>query len=267
MVQSEVLRARHRWTPRDLESAIAARQACPRNQVRQAIRALVAEGRLEYSYTFGQSYLVMSFQHPVDIGARFTIIPPTYRGFIPSHRAPLAIQAGAAFGSGRHPTTRLGLRGLEKAWAFSRSPACSKAPVVIDIGTGSGILAIAAARLGAAAVTAVDPDPCARSEAAANIALNPGISSITVTGAAIEDLPGRYDGAMANLRPPTLIQLLPWMQSHLQPAGWMVLSGIRENEWEGLKARYAAAGYHSHWQGCDAGWTGGLFAASPAGTP
>ena len=266
-VQAAVATARRRWTARDLEREIAARESCPREVVGTAIRRLVDGGILEYDYTFGQSYLVLSFHRPVAVGERFVILSPGCQDIAPADRVPLCLAPGSAFGSGRHPTTRLALQGLEKGWALAWSSAGSGSPptTVIDIGTGSGILAIAAARLGAVAVTAVDTDACARWEAAANIALNAATASIIVTGADLENLPGTFDMVIANLRLPTLIELLPWVRSHLQQKGCVVVSGIREDEWAVLKARYGDAGYHPVWHRCEAGWIGGLFRVAVGG--
>lgn len=266
-VQAAVATAQRRWTARALEREIAARASCPRTVVRTAIRRLVDGGILEYDYTFGQSYLVLSFRRPVAVGERFVILSPGCQNLVPADRLPLCLAPGSAFGSGRHPTTRLALRGLEKAWSLAWSSAAtgSAPPKVIDLGTGSGILAIAAARLGAVAVTAVDIDACARWEATANIALNATTASISVRGDDLENLPGTFDMVIANLRLPTLIQLLPWVRSHLPQKGCVVISGIREDEWTVLKARYEDAGCHPVWHRCEAGWIGGLFRVTVGG--
>lgn len=263
-VEAAVVQARRRWTARALEREIAVRESFPRGAVRTAIRRLVDRGILEYQYLFGQSYLVMSFRRPVAVGERFVIIPPGCKDVAWPDRLPLCLAPGSAFGSGRHPTTRLALQGLEKCWTRGWPSAghAERALRAIDIGTGSGVLAIAAARLGALAVTAVDIDACARSEAAANIALNAAIDRITVTDADLGDLADSFDVVIANLRLPTLVQLLPWVRCHQPQMGCLVVSGIRQNEWGVLKARYAAAGYHPLWYGREAGWVGGLFRAS-----
>lgn len=264
VVQAAVVMARRRWTPGALEREIAGREHFPRAAVRTAIRRLVERGILEYHYTFGQSYLVMSFRRPVAVGERFVIMPPDCKTVPWPGRLPLFLAPGSAFGSGRHPTTRLALQGLEKGWllGWAAIGPVSRAPRVIDVGTGSGVLAIAAARLGAKAVVAVDIDACARSEAAANIALNALADSITVTDVDLKDLEESFDVVLANLRPPTLIELLPWLGSHLPQTGYVVVSGVRETEWTGVTTRYADAGYQVLWHCAEAGWVGGLFGRS-----
>jgi ribosomal protein L11 methyltransferase len=229
--------------------------------VRAAIRGLIEQGALEYRYTFGQSYLAMSFRKPVDVSARFTIVPPDYSGNLPTHQYRIAIAPGVSFGSGRHPTTRLALRALEEGWVHLASNGLSSVPSVIDIGTGSGILAIAASCLGAESVMALDVDACARSEARMNIDLNPRAAvAVSVSDTPLASIENRFDLVIANLRLPTLIHISDWIQAHLQRNGCVVVSGFREDEWDRLLARYADQGFFSVWQRDLAGWSAGLFA-------
>lgn len=244
----------------DLERQVARREDCPRSLVRSAIRSLIEQGILEYTYTFGQSYLVMSFRNPVDVSPLFTIIPPGYTGDIASHRHRIAIAPGVSFGSGRHPTTRLALGALEEGWRFLRSRGLSSIQAVVDIGTGSGILALAASCLGAETVMALDVDACARSEARMNIDLNPRAgAAIAVSDTPLTSIEKRFDLVTANLRLPTLIQLSAWIKLHLRSAGCVAVSGFREEEWDRLHACYAHQGFYSRWQGGMAGWSAGIF--------
>ena len=267
-VYQQVIDSLRRLTFSDLERQAARREGCPRSLVRSAIRGLIEQGIIEYTYTFGQSYLVMSFRHPVDVSPLFTIIPPGYAGDTASHRHRIAIAPGVSFGSGRHPTTRLALRALEEGWFFLRSRGRSSVQSVIDIGTGSGILAIAASYLGAEKVMALDVDACARSEARMNIDLNPQTAAaVDVSDASLASIEKRFDLVMANLRLPTLIHLSAWIQSHLRRVGCVVVSGFREEEWDRLHACYAHQGFESLWQGSMAGWSAGIFCAVDAIPP
>lgn len=265
MAMALVVGARHRWTARELERHIARLEACPRALVRSAIRRLITQGLLEYSYTFGQSYLVISFRHPVDVGRGFTIMPPDYSGPMAPHRLPLVIGPGVSFGSGRHPTTRLALRALENSWSHIRADRAVPGGAVIDIGTGSGILAIAAARLGAETVMALDWDPCARSEAIHNIALNHGLPAITVSNRPLESLQSRFDLVIANLRLPTLAQLADWIVLHLNPGGYVVVSGVKTEELPGLVTLYGNHMFEPIWQRQEAGWTACVLQRKPKG--
>ncbi len=259
-VHQQAIDSRRHLTFSDLERQVAHREDCPRSLVRPAIRGLIEQGILEYTYMFGQSYLVMSFRHPVDVSPLFTIIPPGYTGGIASQRHRIAIAPGVSFGSGRHPTTRLALRALEKGWLYIMSRGLPSIQSVIDIGTGSGILAIAAACLGAETIVALDVDACARSEARMNIDLNPqAVAAVAVSDTPLASIEKRFDLVLANLRLPTLIHLSAWIPSHLRRGGCVVVSGLREEEWDRLHACYARQGFHSLWQGNMVGWSAGIF--------
>lgn len=130
----------------------------------------------------------------------------------------LKIPAGAAFGTGEHATTAMSLRLLEK---LSRS--WNRNWSVVDLGTGSGILALAAKCLGARTVVGVDNDPVAISTAKQNAQLNKinGVS-FRVTDVRNCKLPSQVDVVTANLFSELLIETLP----KIRPAGWLILSGI-----------------------------------------
>lgn len=260
VVYAQVMNARRRWTFSNLERQVAHQEGCSRREARAAIRDLIEQGFVEYSYTFGQSYLVLSFRHPVNISPLFTIIPPGYTGDLPTHRHGIAIAPGVSFGSGRHPTTRLALQALEKGGAYLRSHPQFSFQSAIDIGTGSGVLAIAASCLGAQTVMALDIDACARSEARQNIDANPGVAAaISVSDTPLTGIENRFDMIIANLRLPTLIQFSTWIPSHLEHMGCVVVSGFREEEWDRLLDCYASHRFHALWQDSVAGWSAGLL--------
>lgn len=136
------------------------------------------------------------------------------------------IDPGMAFGTAEHPTTRGCLRLLD--------PVVEKGDRILDVGTGSGILAIAAARLGASRVVAVDSDPRACETARENVRAN-GVGSVvdvleSAAGPATLAEPGRFEGALANLETPLLLPLLPPLRRALAPGGWMIVSGIQVPE-------------------------------------
>lgn len=262
-VQDAIINARHRWTMRDLVREISHQETCSRNLVQSVIRSLVEAGVLEYRYTFGQTYLSLSFRRSVDLTPRFTLIPPGYAREIPPGKISVAIAQGIAFGDGGHPTTRLALQALDLFWTHWQ---VSVSPIALDIGTGTGILAIAAACLGAANVLALDVDACARAEARDNVRLNPKATPIVrVENRPLASIEGRFDLIMANLRLPTLAEMAAWVRNHLSNLGCMVVSGCRGEEWGRLVAIYAREGLHPLWQNAMAGWAGGLL--GPQGAP
>jgi len=259
MIHEKVTVSRRRLTFKDLEKQIAAIDGVPQSLVRTVIRSLIEAGTLEYRYTFGQSYLELSFRNPVEVSNVFTIVPPGYTGQLPPHRLPIAISPGVSFGSGRHPTTRLSLQALESTWAYRTLHDRAAVQTVLDIGTGSGILAIAASCLGASTITALDIDACARAEARLNVGLNPGAEGVQVSDRPLSSFNGRFDLVIANLRQPTLVALSGWVASHLAPSGCLVVSGFRDEEQDRLLACYADHGFQPLWQKELAGWCAALL--------
>jgi len=137
----------------------------------------------------------------------------------------LAIDAGRAFTAGSHPTTRLVLAEVE------RTLGGLDAPTVLDVGCGSGVLAIAAARLGAATVTAIDIDPAALDATVANADRNGVADVVDVRPTPLADLSGQYDLVVANLLHSTIIELAPALAARVAPEGRLVLSGLLSHQW------------------------------------
>ena len=128
----------------------------------------------------------------------------------------LAIDPGRAFGSGSHPTTQLVLRALASLVGPSTS--------VLDVGCGSGVLAIAAGRLGASFVVAVDVDPVAVSATLENAARND-----VVVEAHSELVDSQFDVVVANIGAATLIELAPALTARVASGGTLVLSGVLDD--------------------------------------
>lgn len=147
----------------------------------------------------------------------------------------IVIDPGQAFGTGDHPTTRMCLRLLERTLRPGMS--------VADIGAGSGILSIAAAKLGAGQVDAVDIDSgsveAARNNAAAN-----GVSMRVHAGRGFEPLGSlRYDLVLSNLISATIIGLAPRVGEHLAEGGRWIVSGIIEANWGDVELAVRRAGF------------------------
>jgi ribosomal protein L11 methyltransferase len=143
-----------------------------------------------------------------------------------------------AFGSGVHPSTRLCLRALVR-----RFRTAAGSPTVLDIGTGSGILAIAAARLGAARVWARDIDPVAVAVARKNVRTN-GVARIVrvVRGTGVGPRHIRYHVIVANIIAETIAALLPHVRASLAPGGVFIGSGIVDDRLDEVLRAGAAAG-------------------------
>lgn len=163
------------------------------------------------------------------IGRRI-VIRPTWRRH---RRQPgdvvLALDPGMAFGTGLHPTTRLCLAALESLadrGVLARGGAGDGPARVVDIGSGSGILSIAAARLGAGDVLAVDIDPIAVASSTANARRNRLARRIRVREGSAPTGEGPFDVVLANLVATLLVQLADGLVADLRPGGTLLLSGI-----------------------------------------
>jgi ribosomal protein L11 methyltransferase len=145
------------------------------------------------------------------------------------------LDPGLAFGTGTHPTTALCLQVLESLPVAGQS--------VIDYGCGSGILGIAALKLGAARVTAVDIDPQALLATRDNAERNQVAANIEVLGAdsGIEIALQPAFCVMANILAGPLIELAPTLTAACRPAGYLLLSGLLKTQAYAVKAAYAAA--------------------------
>lgn len=158
---------------------------------------------------------------PLRVGNRL-LIRPSWSDEPPGDAdVVLTLDPGRAFGTGTHATTALCLDVIARLAAAPGPPRR-----VLDVGAGSGILAMAAAVLGAQEVIACEIDPEACQVAAENVAANSLQDLITVTTAPLEALPGRFDLVLANILAGENIRLAPHFLDHLAPGGHLALSGI-----------------------------------------
>lgn len=166
--------------------------------------------------------------HVERITERLTVVPI----WEPVPQAPggivIRMDPGPAFGTGAHPTTRMCLESIED---FHTPGQWS----LLDVGTGSGILAIYAVRLGAARVVAIDSDPEALRWAGQNIELNHCSPFIDLSSKTVGELSGIFSILVANLTRDTLLELLPDFQRLLDQNGTMVLSGLLQEQVQELK--------------------------------
>ena len=172
------------------------------------------------------------------IGRRL-VLRPTWRRH---RRAPdevvIALDPGMAFGTGLHPTTRLCLARLE-AVADRGSLTGAR---ILDVGCGSGILSIAAARLGAASVLGLDVDPIAVEATTANAARNRLGRRIRARGGSLPSGESPFDVVLANLIASVLIELAPLLAGELRPGGVLVASGIYVDREAAVRDALLAAG-------------------------
>lgn len=171
------------------------------------------------------------YYHPVRITRNLTVVPSweDYEPEQPNEQI-ISLDPGMAFGTGTHPTTELMLQGLEIVLRGGET--------VIDVGTGSGVLSIAASLMGAKQIYAYDVDDVAVKQAQENINLNPGVQNISV--AANDLLTGittQTDVIVANILAEIIMPLIPQTLACLRPGGKLLCSGIIADKKDDIIAR------------------------------
>ena len=162
-----------------------------------------------------------AFFHPVKISSQLLILPAwePIPEKVPAHV--IRIDPGPAFGTGQHATTKLCLKAMEAFQKRHTGPW-----TMLDVGTGSGILAIYGEKLGADRVAAIDIDPDAVDWAARNISLNGRSTIIELSTASIDTLVTRFPLICANLILNEIVRLVPRFSQLLKPGGYLIVSGI-----------------------------------------
>jgi ribosomal protein L11 methyltransferase len=229
-----------RLTPQALKKTISETYGHNKARAKAALKDLVARGELEYTYEFGSTYLVPAFNKPVRISAHVVVKPPGHLYRPLTDDVVIQIKPGAAFGGGRHPTTRLSVKAIEYILKKVRPDWLDRNCAVLDIGTGSGILAIAAVCLGVKKALGIDIDPCAIAEAAENIAFNNLQNRIVISDRSIDTIDQVFLMVIANLRYPSLKNYYPQISKLTDSGGWAVLSGFRLHERDDLMGLYTA---------------------------
>lgn len=169
---------------------------------------------------------------------RFCIAPPWDRpGRLEPSQRLLLVTPGRAFGTGTHESTRLCLREIEAAFEGAKAPRR-----VLDLGTGSGILAIAAALLGAALVVGVDDDPEALVAAREQAASNQVVLHLVRGDGGTALRRGAFDLVLANLTTPLLLAHAADIVGLTAPGGRLVLAGLLHEEAGSVEAAYACMG-------------------------
>jgi ribosomal protein L11 methyltransferase len=194
---------------------------------------------------------------PLEIGSRL-LIRPSWSRRKPKHGQVLVhLDPGMSFGTGQHPTTGFCLRELAH-----REPAALDRSF-LDLGTGSGILAICAARLGYRPVHALDLDPDAVRIARANARRNGVASRIRFQcrdlRASADALPRSYSLVCANLISDLLLAEKQRLANLVQPGGHLVLAGILQEEFDSVRAAFEALGFRPVRTRVEGEWQSGAF--------
>ncbi len=172
---------------------------------------------------------------PMSVG-RFFIHPTWSAGTAPPESIPLVIDPKMAFGTGYHETTRLLLRLLPEHVRHGNR--------ILDMGTGTGILAIAALQLGGGEATGIDIDPWCYDNALENARLNGVSDRLDIRIGSTEQIPAdaRFDLILANINRNILLDLSETLAGHLGPGGILMLSGIMKEDVDAIStnSHYAA---------------------------
>ncbi len=166
------------------------------------------------------------------------VIRPPWRAYDrrPGERV-IVLEPGRAFGTGLHETTSL------VAEALSQRADRVRGATVLDVGCGSGILALIALELGAAAVRAIDVDPEAVAVARENAERNGRAKELRADGALVDDVGEPFGVVLANIEAKTLVEVAPALAACVGKGGWLVLSGIlgsgaAASQWSEVRAAY-----------------------------
>lgn len=167
----------------------------------------------------------------------------------------IVLDPGMAFGTAEHGTTRGCLRLMDRVVEPRQR--------VLDVGSGSGILSVAAAHLGAADVVAIEGDALACEALLENVQENGVADRIAVVEAwaTPEGLLAHdaFDGIVANIETGLLLPLLPGLVGALAPGGWLILSGVLGDEWNAVQRAFCEAGVGFVEVDEDGDWRSGLF--------
>jgi ribosomal protein L11 methyltransferase len=177
------------------------------------------------------------YYHPVKISKRFTVVP-TWEEYTPVNSDELIIELdpGMAFGTGTHPTTVMSIQALERT--------VKKGDSVIDVGTGSGVLSIAAAMLGAEKVKALDLDEVAVQSAKLNLELNKVHTFVNVSqNNLLEGISDEVDVVVANILAEVILRFTDHVAKTVKPGGYFIAAGIIQQKKDQVKESIETAGF------------------------
>lgn len=177
------------------------------------------------------------FFSPHKVGRSLWITPPWVDPPETRRRHVITIEPGMAFGTGSHATTRCCLEFLEHLAARFDGGELT----ALDVGTGSGILAIALAKMGASSVMALDNDPTALKVARGNVRVNGVERRIRLANWKLEKVYGSFAVVVANLTAETIIDLAGALEERVAAGGYLVLSGILQPKTRQVASRFSPA--------------------------
>lgn len=230
--------------------------ATGRKTIRNSLKMLVESGELTYSCSHGHTFVEQSFFRPVRLSRHVLVVPEGYSVFPEADDIAVIIRHGAAFGTGQHPSTRLAVQALDHLLLDQKMMIHIPTSKMLDIGTGSGILAIASLKMGIHQAVCLDIDPCARFETLENARINRVQNQLEVVDSELADIAPMFHLITANLRYPTLHNMIRDIDRLTQPESCVVVAGIKRDECEPLKQKYQTASFQPVWIETDGDWAG-----------
>ena len=189
---------------------------------------------------------------PARITHDLTIVPSWTDYEVGPSEKVIKLDPGMAFGTGTHPTTKMSLFALEQVLRSGE--------IVLDVGTGSGVLSIASSLLGAKEIFAYDLDDVAVRVAQENIALNAGTENIHVAaGDLLKDVAIEADVIVANILADILVNLTDDAYRLLKDEGYLIMSGIISEKWEMVRESAEAAGFFMETHMIQGEWNACVF--------
>jgi ribosomal protein L11 methyltransferase len=176
------------------------------------------------------------FFRPIQVTPKFVVKPPWSKIRLKREQIPIEITPGMAFGTGTHATTILSISALEERIK-------KRGLSVLDVGTGSGILSIVAAKLGAREVWGIDIDRVAVENARENVEKNHVSGVVKIRKGGIGSLHKKFDIIVANIDLKSLRRMKRPLLNHLKDKGLLIISGILVEEKERIRLHYLETGH------------------------
>lgn len=184
------------------------------------------------------------------------IVVPFPAAYTPPFGTPLYIQRGRAFGVGSHPCTVFCLEAIEEIFRHEPKKRIRR---ILDAGSGTGILSIAAAKRGAEKITAAEINPESVMEAEENLHINQADDKVEIFTCTVTDIKGKYDLVVANLYGALLLEIVSFLAQRVDEEGWLILGGMSSTQSESVLLRYKQQGFKEVALYTDGEWCVGMF--------
>lgn len=225
-----------------------------RKKLKRVVSNLIRSGHLCYTSHFGRSYIERSYDQAIPVSEHVVVKPASTTWHNNGEQYIVQLERGASFGGGEHPTTRMAIQLIDAL--LHQPPWLNKRKTMraMDVGTGSGILALVAASIGIGCIHGIDTDRCAVFEAQRNIRLNDFEDHIFILEEPLEKVDFSYSLILANLRTPTLLGLRKTFQKIADSQNALIFSGFKTEEASNLYHQYQKMGYRLQKKLSEKGW-------------